>query len=308
MITVRRVFRCLGVPALVACSVAVGTFIIGSQPAAADSSVGGPITTDTVWGPGGSPYIVIADIIVSGTDGADQVTTLTIEPGTVVKFHSNRGLRIGDGTIPGRLIAQGTADARITFTGLDTQPGSWKGIVFDPGAGGGSMLDYVTVQYGGRNSGADIQINNASPTVSNSDILWSDYSGILCSGAGARPTITCNQIRDSRYGISTQAGADPVIRYNTIIKNSEYAVYNTTAGQTVIAERNWWGSPSGPNTSGSGPNRIGGEVDFDPWLAAQPSCPIPQWPSAGAVSGGILVFLALKAFTRRRAFKPPAWG
>ena|GEM_PF-2483748 len=288
------------VRAFAAFALGLGAIIAGSSLASADSSVGGAITTDTVWGPAGSPYIVTSDICVYGTDGPDHVTTLTIEPGVIVEFQSNRCMRIANGDIPGELVAKGTANAPITFTGLDTQPGSWKGIFFDPAASDGSIIDYGIIRYGGRNSNANIYLSNASPTVSNTTIQYSDYSGVLCSGTDSRPIIVCNQITENRYGIYTQGGAEPFVRYNTIVKNSEYALYNASAEPTINAERNWWGSAAGPNTSGSGLNKIGGDVDFDPWLTAQPVCPIPEWPAFALIVLGI-VFGALPAFAKRRA-------
>ena len=53
---------------------------------AADTTVGGTISTDTTWSVTGNPYIVTSNITVIGTDGADGITTLTIEPGVTVKF------------------------------------------------------------------------------------------------------------------------------------------------------------------------------------------------------------------------------
>ena len=49
---------------------------------------GGTITTDTTWTLTGSPYIVTGSITVQGADGADGVTTLTIEPGVEVRFNA----------------------------------------------------------------------------------------------------------------------------------------------------------------------------------------------------------------------------
>ena len=74
------------------------------------TNVGGLISTDTTWTLAGSPYIVTSNITVQGTDGADGITTLTIEPGVVVKFNQycimDIGATSGDS---GALIAAGTA-------------------------------------------------------------------------------------------------------------------------------------------------------------------------------------------------------
>ena len=54
---------------------------------AADTTVNSNITVDTTWTAAGSPYIVTSPFQVYGTDGADNVTTLTIEPGVEVRFN-----------------------------------------------------------------------------------------------------------------------------------------------------------------------------------------------------------------------------
>jgi hypothetical protein len=51
------------------------------QAVSADTTVGGTISTDTTWTLANSPYIVTSNITVIGTDGADSITTLTIEAG-----------------------------------------------------------------------------------------------------------------------------------------------------------------------------------------------------------------------------------
>ena len=82
----------------------------------ADTDVCGPITSDTVWTPSGSPYIATCDVQV--TSGVK----LTIQPDVIVKFDADTLLWV-DGT----LIAQG-----CIFTSNDPAPDrdDWGGILF----------------------------------------------------------------------------------------------------------------------------------------------------------------------------------
>lgn len=72
------------------------------------TEISGNIEDDTVWSSVGSPYIITAEVLV----GTPEIpATLTIEPGTVVKFYPDTWL-----AIYGNLIANGTASANIYFT------------------------------------------------------------------------------------------------------------------------------------------------------------------------------------------------
>ena len=102
--------------------------VFGALAARAQTTVpGGTISTDTTWTLAGSPYTVTGNLAVVGTDGADAITTLTIQPGVEVRFNAAIQLQIG-GTVagsPGRLVADGNAaggPAQIRFTSSSGSP------------------------------------------------------------------------------------------------------------------------------------------------------------------------------------------
>ncbi len=78
--------------------------------------------------------------------------TFSLAPGSVVLAGGNAGLYVR-----GTLLAQGTADAPITFRSMSGSPGrgDWTGLFFDGPDASGSQLSYVTVQDAGRSYGAD---------------------------------------------------------------------------------------------------------------------------------------------------------
>jgi len=75
------------------------------QNSLADTEVGGNITEDTTWTQLSSPYVVTSPVQVFLN------TTLTIEPGVIIRFNGTIGFKVA-----GRLIAEGNTDNYIYFT------------------------------------------------------------------------------------------------------------------------------------------------------------------------------------------------
>ena len=108
-----------------------------------------------------SPY-TLADGRTLTVDG----WYLTIEPGVEVRFGENAHLEVGYNQ-KGRLVAQGTEEAPITFTSAKRkEPGYWGGIRLNDNAGG-SVIDHAVLEYGGTTdraalvaNGPDIKLNH----------------------------------------------------------------------------------------------------------------------------------------------------
>ncbi len=124
-----------------------------AAPTRGDTLVGsGVLTTDTVWDAAGSPYIV-GFLRVAGTAGADGVTTLTVEPGVVVKSFGKLTIGgTGGSDPPGALVADGGASGEpILFTSDQDvpAPGDWCGVLLDFRAHDSTFLRNVRIEYGG---------------------------------------------------------------------------------------------------------------------------------------------------------------
>lgn len=111
---------------------------------------------------------------------------------------------------------------------------------------------------------------NASPTITGNVIENNDYG--IFNDEDAYPTILDNEILNNRIGLHfIELGSTlPELQNNDIAGNSEFGLRNvTTAGRTLIAERNFWGDDSGPYHPGSNPtgegDRVSDYVEFDPW-------------------------------------------
>jgi hypothetical protein len=97
-----------------------------------------PIVTDTVWQTLNTPYFIPFGLNIEGA-------TFTPEPGVRFVFGEGSGLDVGGG---GTLLALGTADKPIVFTGQEETAGFWGSLVFSS-ASPDSRLEYTEVRYGG---------------------------------------------------------------------------------------------------------------------------------------------------------------
>ncbi|MBK8845996.1 MAG: T9SS type A sorting domain-containing protein [Bacteroidetes bacterium] len=146
----------------------------------AQTFISGFISTNTTWSVAGNPYIVNGNALL--THG----NTLTIEPGVIVKFETDKALQID-----GELIAIGTFEDQITFTSNQANPqkGDWAKIhfadtcidaVFDfmGKYQSGSIMKYCNVLYAGGIGYGAIHIERSAPYFTYCKIVSSNTSGI----------------------------------------------------------------------------------------------------------------------------------
>jgi len=190
----------------------------------AQTNVSGFISANTTWNLAGSPYIVVGNALLS------HGYTLTIVPGVVVKFNTDKALQID-----GELIAIGTLQNRITFTSNQVSPfaGDWAKIhfpdtcvdaVFDNAGNylSGSIMKYCDVVYGGGLGSGEIHIETSSPYINNCNILNSATAGIYArvseSYIDSSSIKNCNDYGIYMTNISTAIG-NVYLRYDTIENN-----------------------------------------------------------------------------------------
>lgn len=188
-----------------------GTYAFGSSAGAADTASTtaavsclkeGPITEDTIWEPlAGCPsgFDVEEDVTISGTG-----TSLTIKPGVKLKFATNTAVVVRAGA---SLIAAGTAESPITFTGWQPTPGAWGGIVFYSSAID-NELRHVVVEYGGATDAVNAAVEVGYDT------------------EHAYVKISNTQIRDSlQYGMYVDSDTNLAqFDNNTITRNQDGAI------------------------------------------------------------------------------------
>ena len=266
----------------------------------------GTVTHDAIWPKLAAKYRIIDTLNIDGADGEDRVTSLTLEPGVSLLFknmqHGEGRLTIGGS---GALIAIGSKEKPITFTSGSSEPhpGSWYGLKFVKSVTKDrSKLDHCIVEYAGTGYDGAIEINEASPTITNTTIRHNNAEGIIIRGGAA--TLSNVRLHDNQYhGLKIDSGT-PVITNSFIFNNDRYginilkgslkiefsAITNNKSGgirvaekaQTTTAPNNWWGDASGPedksddttegglyNPKGRGQG-VTDKVFYKPWLTAPP--------------------------------------
>jgi len=158
---------------------------------------------DHIWEDSGVPYLLAGVVGVHSVDTAAG-STLTVEPGVEVQ---SEGIGF---YIEGNLQAIGTASQPITFTATSPISGSWDGLHIIGSVGNpnqGSVLDYVTIEYGGQYKSANLTLEWAEATISHSTLRHS-------VSAGSFPV----------HGIYAESSTATVLD-TQFIDNHDYAIY-----------------------------------------------------------------------------------
>lgn len=178
---------------------------------------GGQLTQDETW----SGEILVTDNVVVPTG-----VTLTITPGTIVKFKHYRGYKepwklTGLGVNGGTIIAVGTPDEQIWFTSDADEPinGDWGGISINNS--NSSVFDYTIVEYGA----IGIEQFSSKVTVSNSIVRWCNSEGLYAEQSS--PVFKNNTFYGNGYhDIALEQYNKNVQILNNIFKDSNRAIHH----------------------------------------------------------------------------------
>ncbi len=148
------------------------------------------ITTNTTWTTG-SVYIVDGILSINGA-------TLTIQPGTTIKFKQGSYINVGNSATGSAIIANGTAVAPIIFTSYSTTPtaGDWNGIFFEDGTASTTSLFFCNFLYSGGYSSSygTINLDGCNISMDNCTITNGENFGITVSNDSEFISFTNNGI------------------------------------------------------------------------------------------------------------------
>ena len=195
--------------------------------------VSGVISVTTTWTNDHVYYVV-------NTVWVDYGGTLTIQPGTIVRFRQGQSLYV-----LGTLVAAGTEAEPIRFTSDQAvpTPGDWDRILFAQNSApgtfdtnlnytGGSILSYATIEYGN-----DVYLDNTSPMIVHNLIRYMGASSGLNGDAGVQEPllVAYNTLPGTAASIGSDGGAIHIIGNEItgaglFVMGTGEVVSNTVAG------------------------------------------------------------------------------
>ncbi len=143
------------------------------------------IPNTVTWINPGVKLLIDGDIHIVGD--------LSINPGLVMEFESNSGLRVDS---EGSLSAIGTANEHILLTGKTKSAGAWKGLQFFATTDPNNALDYVDIEYGGQveygvdKANLNVQDFSAESTVNVTNSSFTNSAGYgiaIANGSAVTP-------------------------------------------------------------------------------------------------------------------------
>lgn len=167
------------------------------------------IDTDTVWE---------GDVLIKGVVSVSRGATLTIKPGTVVKFsridRDKNGVGDGEILVEGRMVARGTKERRIVFASAEKNPqvNDWSYVQF-LGAENGNVLEYC--RFSRAYAGVMVHYSN----VHISDCVFTDNNRGLHFNT-ANLTVEHNTFKNNKIGIRFMRFEGKIsISKNKIVEN-----------------------------------------------------------------------------------------
>lgn len=181
------------------------------------------IKQDTVWS---------GEVLVEGVVLVTRAATLTIAPGTVIRFKriDRDGDGVGDGElrVTGRIIARGTPEKPIHFMSAELKPraGDWSYLLLFT-SGEQNVIEHSTFEH----AFTALQIHFSRAVIRDS-IFRNNREGIRFGRAEL--DIAHNEIRNNGIGIRYHRLEGPVEIHGNVIKENDIGLFLVPSSQQFV--------------------------------------------------------------------------
>jgi hypothetical protein len=234
---------------------------VSRVPGALVEVLGGTQSQSGAWSPQFGTHVILAQVLVQGTDGPGGVTTLTLESGLVARFALNAALAVGSGSgAPGRLVSGPSGQPPVlTSNAMTPASGDWGGV--DVRTTGTAALRDLALYW----PSTALRVGFGTAEAVERVRVFRATIGFDLASAVTPSTllaIACNTVTTC----VRSNNATPTIRQGDLVGTS-FGVQNITPARVVDARQNWWGSANGPGPVGPGSgSSVTTGVLYDPWL------------------------------------------
>jgi hypothetical protein len=244
-------------------------------------------TPDTIIAPG---ELTPAAVVISGND--NKFIGFYIKDTTSGHDHAHRGIFVqGDRNLVEKNLVEGRGNVGHADIGILVRGGGvGNGIAED-----NSIIDNEVTNIVDGIATVSVASNNAAKgTIIQHNNVHHVFNVGVAADRTPDTSVMFNEIVNNKIGVKFNSrsdiglsGAGTIVKCNNIYDNSLYDAENiATDGSVLMAEHNWWGSPTGPASG-----KISGAVDYDPWLTtvweeAEECRPPPPPVEVGRMTGG----------------------
>lgn len=199
------------------------------------------------------------------TNGIVVSAELTIEPGTVIEFEEDTGMQFDEYS---SIIADGTEQDSIRFTGTEEVAGHWDGLQIYGTESPNNLLNHVIIEYGGGNgfwSTSDVYANltvggrtstgNARIQVTNSTMRYSAGVGMLLTNESNLSDSESNTYTENEAAVATEANLINYLDSNSDYSGNESDYVAVFASSVTESSRVW--------NALNVPYRVGGTIEVN---------------------------------------------
>ena len=149
---------------------------------------GGTVEASARWQDIGAPLLIAGEV---GLDGKDtQRITVELAPGLELRF-TEAGLLTVGAQGPATLIAKGTSEAPITFTGQERKAGGWRNLGVH--VHGEATLEHVVLEFGGKDDEAGVVEVRGGQLSLSSTTFRSNRMGVTADDGARIPVFADNK-------------------------------------------------------------------------------------------------------------------